>query len=524
VTATLLDMFEASSGTECVMRFGSEGEGLAVSDLWHRCLGACAWLQKRVQPGEAIAIVLDSSAASLSTLVGGWLAGARVASLPGRGMATTTSASLAELAPLVSASGAVMAFAPSTAVDSAARATGWCSCDEPRGDPSLARPAAGGAFVQYSSGTTGRPKGVVLSLEALRANVEAIIEIFEDGSPLTTVSWLPLSHDMGLIGLCLAPWAYASRARRGRSTIALIAPERFLRSPSSWLRTCSELGAHATAAPTFALDLTARRPGRGVGDLSALRALCVGSEPVRANTLQAFGAAMAPLGMDDKVLCPAYGLAEAGLVVSCVRPGEGWRARQPPGASGDHEVVSAGRPALGTDVSTSDDGELLIRTPSLFDGYDDGRPAPIVDGWFGTGDTGFIRDGHVYVTGRLDDQISIGGHNISGGAVQQALAAVDGVASGRATGVSDQEGRLVVVAERRRSVGASEVGELARAVRIETARAMGVSPSRVVILAPRSFPITSNGKVRHREVREALLSDGLEVDWDSRSIHTTNPR
>jgi acyl-CoA synthetase (AMP-forming)/AMP-acid ligase II len=506
------------------MAFLPEAQTLSLSDLWVRCLQSCAWFQRQFEAGETVTVMLDNSAASLSTLVGAWLAGLDVASVPLPPRRTTLAEHLAEMQRCTGVE-TRMAFVAARHLDDL-DATTCRTFEEVSGYAGRrACPIGGGSLIQCSSGTTGDPKGVVLSLSALAANVEAIIDVFENGEPLISVSWLPLSHDMGLIGLCLAPWAYA--AQEGGGTIGLIQPDAFLRSPSIWLAACTELQAAATCGPNFALDLVARRgPSRGV-DLAKLRILCVGSEPVRAHTLRAFSAAVDPTGFDARALCPAYGLAESSLAVTCVRPEQVWHSVTIDTAAfgkGDWlvaeagiELVSCGPPVRGVDVALSDESEVLVRGPSMFERYVGGDSRPTVgDGWFGTGDTGALHDGELYVTGRLDDRLRLAGRTIHTVQIEDALQTVAGIAAGRSTVIADESGGYVIVAERiRRAMGAEQLAAAAKQVHVEATGVTGLAPARVVLVEPGSFPTTANGKVRRRAVRAAYWANDLAIEWEA---------
>src|SRR5438876_647137 len=167
--------------------------------------------------------------------------------------------------------------------------------------------------------------------------VAAVLAALEPGAGDASCSWLPLSHDMGLIGQLLSPLA-AGAPEFGHHCLTLMKPEAFMANPRSWLRTCSETGSTITVAPNFALELAVRTSRRiGSLDLSRLRAIIVGSESVRADTLVRFADAYAPSGFRPLALCPGYGLAEATLAVTIVRPHEPWRSIPRPADHGAPE-------------------------------------------------------------------------------------------------------------------------------------------------------------------------------------------
>ena len=179
--------------------------------------------------------------------------------------------------------------------------------------------ATGFELVQFTSGTTGPPTTVVLSDAALGYNVENILRTLDPRSGEVTVSWLPLSHDMGLIGMLLSAIAGCSAQFAGKATITLLTPESFLRSAETWPDAMGELHATITAAPSFGFARASRRAARS--DLSALRVAIVGGEIVSHRALESFASAHGSTGFDPVAFCPAYGLAEIGLCATLTPPG-----------------------------------------------------------------------------------------------------------------------------------------------------------------------------------------------------------
>jgi fatty-acyl-CoA synthase len=394
------------------------------------------------------------------------------------------------------------------------------------------------ALIQYTSGSTGQPKGVLLTHENLLANVRAIAAGLEMRPADVGVSWLPLYHDMGLIGswlLCL----------HHGLPLTLLPPTAFLARPERWLWAIHERRATLSPAPNFAYELCVRRiPDEALEglDLSSWRAAFNGAEPVSAGTLARFARRFAPHGFRPEAMTPAYGLAECsvGLAVSPV--GRGPRvdrvAREPfqregraePAVAGDAtalEFVSAGRELPGHDVRIVDEagaerpdrivGRLVFRGPSVTSGYyrrpEATAAITLPGGWLDSGDLAYRADGEIHVCGRSKDLIIKAGRNLVPQEIEEAAASVEGVRRGCvvAFGVESAalgtEG-LVVVAETR---VADEAGRerLVGAVTASVAEAVQVPPDRVVLVPPGAVPKTSSGKVRRADAKERYLAGSL---------------
>jgi acyl-CoA synthetase (AMP-forming)/AMP-acid ligase II len=330
---------------------------------------------------------------------------------------------------------------------------------------------------------------------------------------------LPLSHDLGLIGMCLVPWAANSPHILGSGDAVLLQPSQF----GSWLAACSATKAAFTAAPNFALDFARQTLRRGGIDLSRLRACVTGAETVRATTLAAFAEAAAPAGLREGALCPAYGLAEATLAVSMVRPGERWTTRTvDPAALADGNwqevetgrvLVGNGRPVAGVEVRAaapaSGVGPIEIRSTALMEGYLGATSSPTADGWLQTHDLGRIVDRQVYIAGRADDVIVVGGRNLFAPDLERAIGTVEGIRRDNALVLDDQEGRYLVVAERR---SAHDPALTAQQVRATLVRRVALGPSAVIFVARGSLPRTPSGKPQRHRVRALREAGGLMVE------------
>ena len=401
------------------------------------------------------------------------------------------------------------------------------------------------ALLQYTSGSTGDPKGVTLTHANLLANMRAIVEAAKLGPGDVGVTWLPLYHDMGLIGVWLTP-LYAG------IPVVVMSPLAFLSRPERWLWAIHRHRGTVSPAPNFAYELCVRKIAekdvQGL-DLSSWRAALNGAEPVHAATLDRFVTRFAPYGFRREAMLPVYGLAEASLAVSAPKIGTAPRVdrierltfesegRAVPAAENDPaplEFVGAGKPLSnvqvrivagdaneagnGSEVHDSPErvqGRLWFRSPSATSGYfrNPRATAELVrgDGWLDSGDLAYRADGDIFITGRAKDVIIKRGRNLYPHEVEAIVAGIEGVRAGCvvAFGVPDEKGRtekLVVTAEARNGADAKRVAsDIMRAVD----SALGLPPDVVEILPPQSIPKTSSGKLRRSETRRLYLEKKL---------------
>jgi acyl carrier protein len=430
-----------------------------------------------------------------------------------------------------------------------ARLRGFVTPDE------LRRPGAAGpwhahredeiAFLQYTSGSTGEPKGVVLSHRNLLANVRGILDWLHVGSDDVCVSWLPLYHDMGLIGAGMG-------SLYGAFPLVLMSPLAFLSRPVRWLERISEHRGTVAAGPNFAYELCLGkiedRELEGL-DLSSWRLALNGAEAVLPSTLERFAARFAPLGFRREALLPVYGLAESSLGVAFPPPGRGPRidrvrraalaegAATPTNGSGSGpverdevvELPSCGVPLAGHELRVADErgrelpermvGRVQFRGPSACRGYyrDPEATRALYDGeWLRSGDLGYLADGELYLTGREKDLIIRAGRNLSPVEIEEVTSAVAGVragcvaAFGMGAGAGSSAGteRLVVVAETR-AEGEHERGPIREAVLAAVAERVGVAPDEVVLGPPGTVLKTSSGKIRRAAMRDLHLRGAL---------------
>jgi amino acid adenylation domain-containing protein len=412
------------------------------------------------------------------------------------------------------------------------------------------------AFLQYTSGSTSAPKGVMVSHGNLVHNERLIQSAFGVTEDSVVVGWLPLYHDMGLIGNLLQPlWAGCS--------CVLMSPVDFLQKPLRWLAALSRYGGTVSGGPNFAYDLCARkiRPEDKAGlDLSRWEVAFDGAEPVRAETLDRFAAAFAPCGFRREALFPCYGLAEATLfvtgatrrkapVVGRFRAPELERHRAVADPDG-RPLVSSGRPApapVGQEVAIVDPdgprrlpeggvGEIWVAGPSVAGGYWS-RPEPAEstfraftaagEGPFlRTGDLGFLLGGELFVTGRAKDLVIIRGRNHYPQDIELTVekshsALRPGCGAAFAVDEGGEE-RLVVVQELRREARNADAAEVLEAIRRAVAEEHEVQLQAVALIRTASLPKTSSGKVRRRACRDAFLNGSLAVlaVWEAEGAAT----
>jgi 1-acyl-sn-glycerol-3-phosphate acyltransferase len=413
---------------------------------------------------------------------------------------------------------------------------------------SRARKASDIALLQYTSGSTGDPKGVVLTHANLLANVRAIGEAVELGAGDAGVSWLPLYHDMGLIGAWLTLLHYGV-------PLTVMSPLAFLTRPERWLWAFHKHRGTIAAAPNFAYELCVRKIAdkdiEGL-DLSSWRAALNGAEPVNPETLERFAARFARYGFRREAQLPVYGLAEASLAVTVPPLGRGplvdrveretftARGEAVPATGNSKPVisfVSSGRVVAGHEIRIVDEkgnevadrteGYLWFRGPSATSGYYRNAaatrelfPAGQAAGhgehaWVNSGDRAYRADGEFYVTGRVKDIIIKGGRNLYPHEVEELAARAEGIRKGCivAFGLKDEGSgteKLVVAAEVRER-DTSRHAAIAAAITEQVSRGLGLPPDRVELLPPGSIPKTSSGKLRREETKQLFLRGELSA-------------
>ncbi|MEU9353263.1 AMP-binding protein [Streptomyces griseoloalbus] len=380
------------------------------------------------------------------------------------------------------------------------------------------------AFLQYTSGSTAEPRGVMVTHGNLTANLTAIRGAFRHDRDSVVLSWLPAYHDMGLIGNILHPLHTGCRAY-------LASPIDFIRNPLAWPAAIHAYGVTTSGAPNFAYDLVARtaaRDGLPDGlDLSGWRTAYSGAEPVSAATLRRFSAALAPAGFRDDAFVPCYGLAESTLLVTSVPVGTGAGTRT--SLDGD-EIVTCGV-ARDCEITVVDEkgerlpdghvGEILVHGPAVAAGYWN-RPessrevfAATVHGselpWLRTGDLGFLTEGELHVTGRVKDVIVVRGRNhhpqdIERLVTERSPAVRPGCVA--AFAAQDEDG-VVIVAEVRPGQDLTD-DDRAR-IAGATATSFGLAPHEIVAVPRGTVPKTTSGKLRRGECRRRYLTGAYDT-------------
>ncbi|HLK03393.1 MAG TPA: AMP-binding protein [Candidatus Acidoferrum sp.] len=402
------------------------------------------------------------------------------------------------------------------------------------------------ALLQYTSGSTGDPKGVTLTHANLLANMRAIGEAVQLSSDDVGISWLPLYHDMGLIGAWLTLLHFGT-------PLAVMSPLAFLTRPERWLKAFHNHRGTISAAPNFAYELCVRKIAdkdiQGV-DLSSWRAALNGAEPVNPETLERFAERFEAYGFRRTAQLPVYGLAEASLAVTVPPLNRGplvdrvdretfasqGLAIPTTDESASIAFVSSGGPVAehevrivndsGEEVSDRTEGFLWFRGPSATRGYFNNPAAteklfPLGAApddefaWVNSGDRAYRADGEIYVTGRVKDIIIKGGRNLYPHEVEELAGRADGIRKGCivAFGLKDEgtgTEKLIVVAESRESDSAAR-SKIASAVTEQISQGLGLPPDRVELIPPGSIPKTSSGKLRREETKQLYIAGTLSA-------------
>jgi len=392
------------------------------------------------------------------------------------------------------------------------------------------------AMLQFTSGSTSQPRGVVLTHANLSANVDALGGPHGLGLDHTTigVSWLPLFHDMGLIGLALGTLYVGCRS-------VFLSPAEFLKRPVAWLRAISRYRGTVSFAPNFAYEMCLRRVKDAELDgldLSSWRVAGCGAEPIQAATLEAFAAKFARIGFHAASLIAAYGLAEhtlavtlgprgRGLRVDAVRASELVASRRAvpcsPDAPDASRLVGCGRPFPDHALKVVDDegqpvgerivGEILVSGPSVMRGYVsgvDGTTGVVPVGWLATGDLGYLADGELFVCGRRKEMIIVGGRNYFPQDIERVVYEVPSIRAGGvaafAATAPGRPDRAVVVVETRGPVSAAA---LQTEVRRRVLQATGLAVDEIVLAPNGTIDRTTSGKLRRIELRERYATGTL---------------
>ena len=404
--------------------------------------------------------------------------------------------------------------------------------------PKLDDPTAT-ALIQYTSGSTGDPKGVVLSHANVLANIRAILKAIDATSAEVLLSWLPLYHDMGLIGAWLGPLYAGARCY-------IMSPLSFLAHPQSWLWACHRYRATISAAPNFAFELCLKQIDdadlSGL-DLSSLRFVANGAEPVSVHTLQRFIERFSRFGFRPGAMAPVYGLAECAVALALPPPGrepridrvnrEALSRRGVADVAGADdanavEIIACGRPLPGHEIRITDDagreveerreGRLEFRGPSATSGYfrNAAKTRELFrDGWLDSGDRAYMANGDVFITGRIKDIIIRAGQHVYPQELEEAVGDIAGAIKGSvaALGVTDAASgteRIVILAET--ALGnPAELEALKARARVIVTGIIGSPPDDIVLVDPGTVPKTSSGKIRRAAAKEHYLAQQLHL-------------
>jgi fatty-acyl-CoA synthase len=504
-----------------------------------------------VTPGDRVALLSSTDLPMVLALFGVWFAGAVpvILPLPGRrqdmdryaadvrgrlatvgarllcvtdSFADTLTAALAAPAP----DGTDAGEAPTVLPLGAATAEGPAYPGPPPGDPDAL------ALLQFTSGTTGPSKAVMITHRQILGNMAGIWSSYGVGPEHPGMVWLPLNHDMGVIGT-------VALVVRG-ADLVLMAPEQFLASPMSWLRAISRYRVAITTAPNFAYALAGRLLRRASYDLdlSSLRWALNGAEPIDPASLETFTSAGEPYGLRRTVPCPVYGMAEATLCIT-MRPPDAplavhWvdnvdlavhnRATPvAPGTPNARRLVACGHPVPGTEVAIRDEhggdlpagavGEIHVRGPGVMRGYW-GNPAAtaetVVDGWLRTGDLGYASADGLVICGRRKDMIILNGRNLYPEEFEVEAESLPGVRAGNTIAfVLPGTEHMILVAETNK--GADHAPALAADLLAHLRRNLPVPPTQVLVCPPTTIPKTTSGKRQRGLCRELYLTGRLRV-------------
>lgn len=486
-----------------------------------------------VDRGSRVGLLAEPSPDLVAALQAVWLAGAAVTVLPPPG----GRAGLARLRPILADAEPRLVVAPDRAGEAAATLaparvlplTELARRAHSAEPAAVRRPEPGElALLQYTSGSTRFPRGIPVTHRHLAANLTALHRAFRPvtAHPQPMLSWLPLYHDLGLVGFLAFPMSRSW-------PLVLQSPTAFALRPASWLAALSRHRSAVTAAPDVAYRIVTPLLEAGLDvDLSAVRLMLSGGEPVSATIMTRFLAAATRHGLDPGAVVPAYGLAEATLAVACGRPGAGLvtdpvdpdrlaqagRAVPAPPGGPVRRLVRLGRPVAGTRVRVVEPrtgtptgerevGEVEVQGAAVV-GHYWGEPAPPAGSWLRTGDLGYLTGGELVLCGRSKEVLFAAGRNLYPPDIEAAAGQVSGVRPGGAVAFGvpgEPDDRLVVAVEAR----PAEHAAVRRAVTVAVTAETGLRPAEVIALRPGRLPRTTSGKLRRAEARLRYLRGEL---------------
>lgn len=562
-SSTLVELLRSQAerrGDAVLYRFLQQGEVDGRIEEWtyvevdRRARSIAAHLRKELRTGDRALLLfppgLDFIAAFFGCLYAGVIAVPAYPPDP-----TRLERTLPRLRGIVANCGAKVSLTTSALRAMGAQLTGkipdlqslvWLATDElSGGDPgegfSADFDANHVAFLQYTSGSTSDPKGVRITHGNVMAGEAQIREAFGCTPDDAAVGWLPLYHDMGLIGNVLQP-LYAG------FSVTLMSPLDFLARPTRWLTAVSHFKATISGGPDFAYYLSSRRISDselGALDLSSWRLAFNGAEPVRNETLRQFADRMAPTGFRPSAFVPCYGMAEATLLVTAAPAREQPHVRVVPRADlgsgaedGSTTLVSCGRPPSDLEVvvvepesrrrcEDGEVGEIWVSGPNVSSGYWGtteeknretfdarilGSESEARAGYLRTGDLGVQWGEELYVTGRAKDLIIVRGRNFYPQDIERcAEECARDLRPGCSAALSTSEGEAMLVAEVRPNTSPARMDEIQREIRLAVADELGLMLRRIVFIKPRAIPKTSSGKIQRSKCASMLAGGEIQV-------------
>lgn len=504
--------FDAAGHSLCFVSDGSRMQ-LTYRQLAEQCVNAGAELRNRgVRPGAMVATIIRNDLRSVVAVLGTWAAGATLLSVPPPSKRARDWYAR-RFGPVLDAVGCGFVLCDgegdvlAAAVPGARRiAKDALAGSGPKvaGFPELAVPDV--ALIQFTSGSVGTPKGVAIGGATLAAHLAALTSFYGfDRESDRIVSWLPLYHDMGLIVMFLSGLAR-------RVDQVLMPPAGFAARPASWLTLLAKERATITASPNAGFRIAAAPPYEADLDLSTVRLAVCGGERVSWRTLQEFERVAGPMGFSWQALTPAYGLAEGTVGVSSTPVGRG-------PVLGPHGHVSVGEPFPGVQVRAPHAGcpagPVYLGGNWLMRGYytASGFEPAATDGWLDTGDAGFTADDELYVIGRRDEVLPLGGRNIFAEdiemvALESGGEMVGSCAAFRNSALTDRFG-LMVEAHPRKIKSSAAAAELGRLIQSAVIDIVGTRLDPLLVVRLGSVPRTTSGKVQRGQCRAAYDSGDI---------------
>lgn len=549
--ATICDALDyAAQGETGYTFFNLRGEvaaTLSYADLRQRALTLAGKLASNFTRGDRLAVIAETSPDFIVTFYACQYAGLVPAPMPMPVNLGGKDGYINQIRQMIAGAKAAAAIGPETLrefLDEAGGASVYSYDDLHELEDKGVEPQRFGAddycYIQYSSGSTSAPKGVIGMQRSVCANLTAIAR---DGMGLEpgdrATSWLPLYHDMGLIGFVLTPMT-------AQVAVDFLATSDFVRRPLLWLRIMTDHKTTITYSPSFGYDLAAKRSARaepGAIDLSAIRVAGIGGDMVRPEALTAFADAFGEMGFNRNAFTPSYGMAEATLAISFpelgapitvdevdmrhyTRSGVAQPASTLTSPENRRGFVLCGRALPGHEIEVRNEngapceerhvGRIYIKGPSLTPGYFSNAEATeaMYDGeWLDTGDMGYFLGGQIVITGRAKDLIIINGRNIWPQDIEWAVEKVDGVRGGgvAAFSVDDGHGERIVVVAERRGMDADALAALKREIASVVQNAVG-APAEIVLARPHSMVMTSSGKLSRAKVKQKYLDGAFASD------------